>query len=137
MKEVNGIDVSECKYKFQDKDKFNGKKYCTLFNELCSDVEFVCDKNCQVYEDYKQLARLQEENEELKKKIKDLDAMTGIFSVRLANKYKQALEEIREDLEQDTTCESRECGCDDYGECLKCVKETMLDKINEALNDRD
>lgn len=49
------------------------------------------------------------------------------------SKYKLALEEIREDLEQDITCESRECGCDDYGECLKCIKETILDKINEVL----
>lgn len=45
----------ECKYKFQDKEKFNGKPYCTLFNELCENVPFVCDTNCQVYEDYKQL----------------------------------------------------------------------------------
>ena len=57
------------------------------------------------------------------------------YSKEEYGKLKQALEEIREDLEQDTTCESRECGCDDYGECLKCVKETMLDKINEVLND--
>ena len=49
--------MNKCKYKFQDKDKFNGKEYCTLFNELCQDVNFVCDKNCQVYEDYKKLAK--------------------------------------------------------------------------------
>lgn len=62
---INGIDVSECKYKFQDKDKFDGKEYCTLHNELCENISFVCDKNCQVYEDYKQLKRLQEENKRL------------------------------------------------------------------------
>lgn len=49
--------MSKCKYKFKDKDKFDGKEYCTLFNELCHDVSFVCDKNCQIYEDYKKLVK--------------------------------------------------------------------------------
>lgn len=52
----------ECKYKFQDDEKFNSKPYCTLLNKLCEDISFACDKNCQVYEDYKQL-------EYLKKKL--------------------------------------------------------------------
>ena len=101
--------------------------YCYITNDGCYGV------NCY----YKQLKRLQAENELLKRllneKVKTLDKMTGIYSARLCKKYKQALEEIREDLEQDTTCESRECGCDDYEECLKCVKETILDKIKEVL----
>lgn len=46
----------ECKYKYQDPEKFNGKPYCLLHNELCEDLSFACDKNCQVYEDYKELA---------------------------------------------------------------------------------
>lgn len=54
--------MSKCKYKFKNKDKFNGKEYCTLHNELCEDLSFACDKNCQIYEDYKQL-------EDLKNKI--------------------------------------------------------------------
>lgn len=61
---------------------------------------------------FKQLQRLKAENEQLK----------------------QALEEIREDMQQDTTCESRECGCDDYAECINCMKETIINKINEVLN---
>lgn len=44
---------TECKYKFQDKYHFEGKPYCTLFDKLCEDISFVCDKNCQVYEDQK------------------------------------------------------------------------------------
>lgn len=73
-----------CRYKFQNNEKFNGKEYCTLFNEVCSDVEFVCDKNCQVYEDYKQLKRLEQENKALNFKINQLKAnslyndLTGI-----------------------------------------------------------
>ena len=68
-------------------------------------------------------------------KIKAKCGYEFIGGCKELRKYKQTLEEIREDLEQDTTCESRECGCDDYGECLKCVKETIVDKINEVLNE--
>lgn len=39
--------------------------------------------------------KLKQENKELKEKIKDLESITGIFSVRLMEKYKHALEEIR------------------------------------------
>ena len=58
-----------CKYKFQDKEKFDGKPYCTCFNELCEDLSFVCDHNCQIYEDYNQLARKTQECEGLKKQL--------------------------------------------------------------------
>ena len=58
-----------CKYKFQDKEKFDGKPYCICFNELCEDLFFVCDHNCQIYEDDKQLARKTQECEELKKLV--------------------------------------------------------------------
>lgn len=51
-----------CKYNFQNSEKFNGEPYCCLFNEKCKDLSFVCDKNCQVYEDYKQLEELKVEN---------------------------------------------------------------------------
>lgn len=102
----------------------------------------------------KQLKRLQAENEELKAENKQMKKSfvshsefmdildnnsninwkeTAKENIYLINNYRKALEEIRKDLEQDTTCESRECGCDDYEECLKCVKETILDKINEVL----
>lgn len=43
----------ECKYKFQDKYHFEGKPYCTCFDKQCSDLNFICDANCQVYEDQK------------------------------------------------------------------------------------
>ena len=54
-----------CKYKFQDKEKFDGKPYCTCFNELCKNLSFVCDQNCIIYEDYKQLVRKTQECEKL------------------------------------------------------------------------
>lgn len=49
------------------------------------------------------------------------------------NKYKHALEKIKAELKDDLTCESRECGCDDYGECLECLKETILNITTEAI----
>ena len=42
----------------------------------------------------------QQENEELKDKVERLDKMTGIFSARLAKKYEQSLEEIKEIAEE-------------------------------------
>ena len=44
----------------------------------------------------KVINELEQENKELKKKNETLDKLTGIFSHRLLEKYKKALEEIRE-----------------------------------------
>jgi hypothetical protein len=52
---------------------------------------------------------------------------------KLSKKYFACLQEIREELEEDITCESRECGCDDYGECLNCLKDIILTKIKEVI----
>ena len=89
-----------------------------------------------------QLKRLQQENEELKKKVKDLDAMTGIFSARLATKYRQALEEIKEIakhcMKQDvcTLCEyNNKCDLRDEEIPTYDNNKLILDKINEALNE--
>lgn len=60
------IDVTKCKYKFQDEEKFDGKPYCTLQNELCEDISFACDTNCQVFEDYKQLHRYKQAIKDVK-----------------------------------------------------------------------
>ncbi len=45
----------QCKYKFQDREKFNGKPYCKCFNEPCENLKFACDDNCQIFEDLKEL----------------------------------------------------------------------------------
>ena len=65
--------IIKCKYKFQDKEKFNGQSYCTLHNEICKDLSFVCDTNCQVYEDYKQLSAKEQECERLTSKCSQLE----------------------------------------------------------------
>ena len=56
----------ECKYKFHDAEKFDGKPYCTLQNELCEDISFACDTHCQVFEDNKQLHRYKEAIKDVK-----------------------------------------------------------------------
>ena len=108
----------KCKYKFRDKEKFDGKPYCTCFCELCEDLP-PCDDNCQIYEDFKQLARktqecevLQEQNQKLQmqlcnecgerddynipcKMIRDLDY--GLQKeIEENDRYRKALEEIEE-----------------------------------------
>lgn len=42
----------------------------------------------------KSLNNFLQENNKLKERVKQLDEMTGIYSVRLMEKYKQALEEV-------------------------------------------
>jgi chromosome segregation ATPase len=75
--------IMECKYKFQSIEKFAGKPYCTLHNETCEFINFACDKNCQVYEDYKQLKRKEQECEELNTTITNLENIRDEFSTKL------------------------------------------------------
>ena len=74
---VDDVDVSECKYKFQNKEKYDGDDFCTLYLEKCKFLgeAGICDDNCQVYEDYKQLKRLEQENEKLTKKLQKYENM--------------------------------------------------------------
>ena len=108
-----------CKYKFQDKEKFDGKPYCICFNELCEDLFFVCDHNCQIYEDDKQLARKTQECEELKEKVKAYEKLAlhikcphcnnelGLIlngsedNHNLFVRYRKALEDIEEFIEEE------------------------------------
>jgi len=84
----------------------------------------------------KKIECLKQENEELKTCDQTAIYKRARINFEKLNKYKQALEEIEKELKEDITCESRECGCDDYGECLKCIKETILNRINEVNNER-
>ena len=118
----NNEQMIECKYKFQSIEKFAGKPYCTLHNETCEFINFVCDKNCQVYEDYKQLKRKEQECEELK----------------------QTLEEIRE-ISNKTLCDYLQCSLNyNHSKDFECEKTScnrakrrefilkILQKINEV-----
>lgn len=110
---IDGIDESKCKYKIQSSENFKTKPYCSILNKFCEDISFVCDKNCQVFEDLKQLARAKEE----------------------INGYKTIIKKIRQEVQEDVTCKSRECGCDSYEECIECLKNTILNIIDEERND--
>ena len=61
--------------------------------------------------------KLEQECEELKKEI---------------NGYETIIEKIRQEVQEDVTCESRECGCDNYEKCIECLKNTILNIINET-----
>ena len=156
----------ECKYKFRDKEKFDGKPYCTCFCELCRNLP-LCDDDCQIYEDFKQLTSktleyekykklaadfkdvnkqlgykyltIKKECEELKEENQELrNSLSGSLMFRFTSqdkevaRYRKALEEIEKELKEDIYCESRECGCDDFEECLRCTKDLILDIINKA-----
>ena len=100
--------IIECKYKFQSIEKFAGKPYCILHNETCEFINFVCDKNCQVYEDYKQLKRKEQECKNLREDIKDianlLDLDTGeeynFGNIELEIKQLKAKEQECEELKE-------------------------------------
>ena len=51
---------NKCRYLFQDPEKFDGKQYCTFLNEFCEDLDFICQDNCQVYENEKALRKVRE-----------------------------------------------------------------------------
>ena len=51
---------------------------------------------------------LVQENERLKKRVEELNKMTGIFSGRLMTKYRKALEDIRNELLQNSCANSKE-----------------------------
>ena len=90
-----------CKYKFKNKEKFNSKPYCLCHNELCEDLFYVCEHNCQIYEDYKQLISKTQECEELKNTLEKLTrgvvlpAIPEPNVINLTNRYRKALEDIQ------------------------------------------
>lgn len=149
---IDGYDVSGCNFTLER----DGKIKC----ECCHATGFgvICD--CESWKtcDYKNYKRKEQECEELQKTANAYNYLVKLANYRLdkiedlqqqlkakeqeceelkeqLQKYRSAFEEIREDMEQDTTCESRECGCDDYAECLNCIKETILNKISEVENE--
>lgn len=96
----------------------------------------------------KQLARKTQECEEYKKQLMQKDEINTFFNTPIEgwssnpcdicvckndyDHYRKALEKIEQELKEDIYCESQECGCDDFEECLKCLKEHILDIINKA-----
>lgn len=124
---INGIDVSECE--FLECGMCNAQRNCDGYTGIECKYD---NEDCY----YRQLKRLQEENEKLKKneqlkkpclvmpKVKQL-----AVPIEKYEKLYKALEEIRKLINET---------CWDYTDIsIIPVKETILDKINEVLNDRD
>ena len=81
----------ECKYKFRDKEKFDGKPYCTCFCELCRNLP-LCDDDCQIYEDFKQLTSKTLEYEKYKKlaaDFKDVNKQLGYKYLTIKDECKK------------------------------------------------
>ncbi len=98
-----------CKYKLLNVKKFDGQPYCSCFSESCKNLP-ICDDNCQIFEDYKQLVRKTQECEELKEKYKWYDHYkdSALLNKKLCDKasderarYRKALEEIEEFIEEE------------------------------------
>ena len=121
-----------CKYKFQDKEKFDGKPYCTCFCELCEDLP-PCDDNCQIYEDYKRLTCKTSECEEQENKIKKLRKNLAL-EIELTNRYRRALNDIGKIVIQDRNIKDV-ClisTCLDAGRVAYDIQQQIIDIINKA-----
>lgn len=116
---INDIDVSECEYRHDDKCNCRGFAFeDENGNEIKAlTLHLNCKDNPSCY--YKQLKK------EHKEKHKFIDKYFM---------YKFMAERIKKDLEESTECESQECGCDDYEQCLKCTINRILKEINEVQN---
>ena len=129
---LNGVDVSEC----VSFDKLNGQNICCYEDTREDKIPFAnfCVENKDCY--FKQLARKTHECEELKERLERIEEDLKYQCVDCMNvksdRYRKALEEIEKELKEDIYCESQECGCDDFEECLNCVKTQILDIINKA-----
>lgn len=91
---------TECKYKIQSSENFNTQPYCSILNKFCEEVSFVCDKNCQVFEDFKQLARANEENKELKAQLEQQKKENEEFKEKLSQ-VKDITEPLNSELPED------------------------------------
>ena len=131
---INGIDVSECEKLGETIDGFTcglGKRI-RFANEIITKHN-LCKDNPDCY--FKQLKRLQEENEKLKENqccpetceyiATEIIRYTNVCEVN--SKYKQALEKIRDIVKpiKDNTCFEMNCGAVDW----------ILNEINEVLKD--
>lgn len=123
---IDNVDVSKRKELMQ----VNGEEpYC----DSDSSLKFICKgNNCN----YKQLKRKEQECERLKEENEKLNKITGIFSARLCEKYRQALQDVREYI--GTCCHrfsenhKNLCfGCEYDKEV--CDYSIILAKINEVI----
>nr|DAU01363.1 MAG TPA: hypothetical protein [Caudoviricetes sp.] len=118
---INGIDVSECRYLFDDTSYKRSKTSCSI---TLKDCKYLGDK-CY----FKQLKRKEQECEELKFNEKNFRIDAARAKMK-ASKYKQALDEI------ESLCKNEACSpCKELEEnnhCDECHNKIILDIINKA-----
>lgn len=114
---INGIDVSECAYYNKDNEPY----CCEIWDNECE------AQNCY----FKQLQRLKEENEELKKKKDEYYLRTLDYEAKISYLI-QALEEIRNKLKKYDANIGDTIIANPIQDCYDTYKLT-----DEVLNDRD
>ena len=145
---INGIDVSECRFYEPKAQKMTCHE--ETITKPCESTPICYYKLLQ--KSYIEIQRLQEENEELKEKNKELLNLCNKGGALLVTesaktkKYNQALEEIKEMILGfgNTPIEFKTLNIPLKEEDLKTNEgkffdfyKKLKDKINEVLNDRD
>ena len=158
---LDGVDVSECEFHQIDANELYPKAhYCGSMKNIFCENDPNCyfkqlARKTQECEELKaqlnDMACMDDDNvlcyprQELKKEYNEYisthkysneefqqERETVADLAFWSNKYKRGLEKIEKELKEDLYCESQECGCDDFEECLRCTKEHILDIINKA-----
>lgn len=112
-------ELKEIKLKLELNENHNKNEIKKLKKRIRKDREFFKNKISSLT-----LAR--------KEFLEALDHFNWQIGLVKNDRYRKALEEIEEELKEDIYCESQECGCDDFEECLRCTKDLILDIINKA-----
>lgn len=124
---IDGVDVAECGYLYDNDDLTymcqNGIGTC------------ICRENQNCY--YKQLQRLELEKE-AEKKSKEQAITDSLRKGLVIDKYKQALEEVRESIKNmcEENCPDLKNGyCIGVNECAQRSQKHITRLINEVLKD--
>lgn len=154
---IDGVDVSGCNFYIQDYQRANNIKgkyeHCKDVCDLNGDNYFYCKMNKDCY--YKQLKRLEQENERLKAELRPLEDsyFNGLSSIEIAElakksiritaenrKLEYALQEIRDIAKEHIVC--ADCNFEGTDKCdarmcthfyLNDFSNNILDKINEVI----
>ena len=166
---IDGVNVAKCEYYEEMRelpDNLNGGYYIQhCYCGLQGDNYCICNKNHNCY--FKQLQRLKKENEKLKNKNNDLieEIASGNIDIAILQKeneelkkkkikslgficdceenerYKQALEEIKEIINEQNLISDKPISQSEFTLERLCNYEEkyikIVDKIDEVLNDRD
>lgn len=136
---IDGVDVSKCDWIwesnytsydsrcFKNKDVYSQCAYCKEHPRLLFQTTRRKTQECE------ELKKQLETSEEWRIKAEGLNEKLELKNTR----YHKALEEIEKELKEDIYCESQECGCDDFEECLKCTKEHILNILNKAKGEKN